>query len=200
MSGRRISVDLGPLSLVLCDGVGPSFPSNGSACGDDVLRLQSLMRAGRDAPGINAPGVSERDDEGGHASEGLISAARLGTQGASGMPTLDDAHVELLAFELSAALQARQAIPVDASEKVRLALRPAVLRDAELGVTDCDGTLEFSLWVGNDDDCQWLALQLPRLACAMGDRLRRPMRMRVFEAGRQQLMLAEASWPPEVDA
>ncbi len=197
MSGRRTAVDLGPLSLVLFDGVGPSFPVNASACGDDVLRLQSLMRAGRDANGMDVPGLGEGEGE--PDSGGSPVAARPGAQGVSGMATLDEANVELLAFELSAVLQARQAMDADASGKFRLALRPVVLRDAELGVTECDGTLEFSLWVGNDDDCQWLATQLPRLARALGDRLRRRLCLRLFEGVRQQL-LAETTWPPEVDA
>lgn len=199
MSGRRTAVDLGPLSLVLFDGFDPSFPANASACGDDVRRLQSLMRAGRESTGMAAPGVGEGDGEGGPDHGGSPVAARPGVQGVSGMATLDEANVELLAFELSAALQARQAMSADASGKVRLALRPGVLRDAELGVTECDGTLEFSLWVGNDDDCHWLAMQLPRLARALGDRLRRRLCLRLFEGVRQQL-LAETSWPPEVDA
>ncbi len=200
MSGRRTSVDLGPLSLVLLDGVGPSFPSNASVCGDDVHRLQSLMSAGRDTAGMDAPGLGEEDGEDGPASGASPAAARLIAQGVTGMATLDDANVELLAFELSAALQARQVLAVDASKEVRLSLRPAVLRDAELGVTDCDGTLEFSLWVGNDDDCQWLARQLPRLARALGERLRCRLCLRVFEGIGQQQLLAETSWPPEVDA
>lgn len=198
MSGRRTAVDLGPLSLVLLDGIGPSFPVNASACGDDVLRLRSLMRAGRDTPDMDAPGLGEGRGEGGAASGGTV-AARPGVTGVPGMPTLDEANAELLAFELSAALQARQAMSVGASEQVRLALRPAVLRDAELGVRDREGTLEFSLWVGNHDDCQWLATQLPRLASALGDRLRRQLRLRVFEGVGQQQLLAETAWPPEVD-
>lgn len=198
MSNRRTAVDLGPLSLVLLDGVVPSVPANASASGDDVLRLRSLMSAGRDAPGMPAPGLAEGDGEGGPG--GSSGICRPNAPCMPGMATLDEANVELLAFELSAALQARQAMFAGTSESVRLALRPAVLRDADLGVTDCDGTLEFSLWVGNDEDCQWLAKQLPRLAGALGDRLRCRLRLRVFGGEQLQQLLAETDWPPEVDA
>ncbi len=79
-------------------------------------------------------------------------------------------------------------------------MRPLVLRDAELGVEDCDGELAFALWVGNTDDVHWLVLQLPRLAATLGERLCRRLRVRVFDAPRTSRLLAEQVWPTEGDA
>ena len=200
MSGRRIAVDLGPLSLSLLDG-GASYVSGQqvAARSDDVLRLRSLMRQGAGAHAAHvSPGA---DSAAAKSPTGSDSAPTGMTSGPAAMPatamaTLDEAQVEWLAFELSAALMAAPLLHTQKSADIRLALRPTVLRDAELGVVDRDGTLEFSLWVGNDDDCQWLAAQLPRLARTLGERLRRRLRMQLFERMRQQLM-AEQAWPPE---
>ncbi len=190
MSGRRINVDLGPLALSLMEGTSPEH-ARAVVRGDDVQRLQSLVRGGSGSTDGRADRIE--DDEQTGCSGRANSVA--GAAGLHGLYTLDDAHVELLAFELSAAFQAAELKRSGCSSEVRLALRPAVLRDAELGVVESDGALQFSIWVGNDDDCQWLAQQLPRLARTLGEKLRRRLRLRLFGSVRQHL-LAEQAWPP----
>lgn len=202
MSGRRIAVDLGPLSLSLVEGGAPAVSGQEAAARvDDVLRLRSLMRQGS---GAHRPQASPGADDvaGGGCPVGADTNTTDMKGGpaatyAPGMATLDDARVELLAFELSAALQAAQRMQTGRASEVRLVLRPTVLRDAELGVVDRDGMLEFSLWVGHDDDCRWLALQLPRLARVLGERLRRRLWLRLFDGVRRQQLLAEQAWPLE---
>ncbi len=204
MSGRRIPVDLGPLSLHVLDD-GGSCALLPSACIDDVLRLRSVMRGGADSPQDFAQEFAQ--DRGLAAHEGA-QADRAGTNRTSGIAaldrgataTLDDSRVALLALDLSATLRYRPATTAGPSSAVRLALRPLVLRDAELGVEDSVGRLEFSLWVGDTDDAQWLVVQLPKLTVSLGERLRRSLRVRVFDALRTSRLLAEQVWPAEGDA
>ncbi len=197
MSGRRIPVDLGPMTLHVPD-AGGSCASLPSACVNDVLRLRAVMRRGADSPQgfARAPGVAEDD---GHqadwAATGAASdiAVMVGCDRAS----LDDAPIEQLAFALSAALQSCPGAQGSACSAVRLALRPLVLRDAELGIEDSAGQLVFSLWVGDADDGQWLVWQLPRLTATLGERLNRPLRVCVFDGHCTSRLLAEQSRPAE---
>ncbi len=200
MSGRRIPVDLGPLTLHVMDD-GKSCASPHEASIDDVLRLRAVMRgsAGSSQDFGHDHGVAGDDGEQA-VSAATGRASCIAVPDICGMATLDDANVKLLASELTAALRSRSALPAGASSAVRLALRPLVLRDAELGVEDCDGELAFALWVGNTDDVHWLVLQLPRLAATLGERLCRRLRVRVFDAPRTSRLLAEQVWPTEGDA
>ncbi len=199
MNSRRIPVDLGPLTLhMMDDGRTCATPL---VCIDDVQRLRAAMRSGADSSRDFAPdrGVAGQEDaQSDRAATGRASG--IAVSDSCGMAALDEAHVELLAFDLSAALQSRPGVPAGMPSAVRLALRPLVLRDAELGVEDNGGQLEFALWVGHAEDVQWLASQLPRLAATLGERLRRRLRMRVFDALRSSLVLAEQVWPAVGDA
>ncbi|MEO0316768.1 MAG: hypothetical protein RL404_445 [Pseudomonadota bacterium] len=194
MSSRRIHVDLGPLALCLPEGASPE-PTQPAGRSEDVRKLQALMRQGRGSQ--NDVGDRIELDEGMGDSNRASSIA--GASASHGVCTLDDASVELLAFELSAALQAAELKRTDWSSEVRLALRPTVLRDAELGVIESEGALEYSLWVGNDDDCRWLAQQLPRLVRTLGEKLQRRLRLKLFGSVRQHL-LAEEAWPAGANA
>ncbi len=192
MRGRRIDVDLGPMALSLLEGGTASVAADAGAREEDALRLRSLLE-GRPGPAGDRGARADVDD----ANSPSGAAGRVaGGHDASGCPALDEANVELLAFELSAALQAMRSGHAGSSAEVRLFLRPTVLRDARLGVVESDGRLEFSLWVGHDEDCQWLVRQLPGLAGALGDRLRKTLRVRVFDGAGQHLE-GEHGWPPE---
>ena len=200
MSGRRIPVDLGPLSLnVLEDG--RPYTSAPSASIDDVLRLKAVMHGSTESPHHFVQDHVAADDYGDiQANVASGRALRVAAPGGQALNAPDEAHVALLAFEMSAALQTLSGLPAGDSSELRLVLRPMVLRDAELGVADSRGQLEFSLWVGDADDSQWLALQLPRLVATLGERLRRRLRVRVFEGMRTSRLLAEQAWPSEGDA
>lgn len=195
MTGRLIAVDLGPLSLSLLDGVAPSVPANSGPCSDDVQRLQALIRSDDALSGESGFEPPDETDIGIASSRTSPITDKSGD--GVGVGTLDEVRIELLAFELSAAFQAALPMQAGASTSVRLALRPIVLRDAELSVADCDGLLEFSLWVGNRDDCEWLVLQLPSLARILGERVQRRIHLYLFESVHQPLLLAEQAWPME---
>ncbi len=199
MSGRRVAVDLGPLALSLLDVGAPPVAVDPGARKEDAARLRSLTeaRSGSAGDGAGLLAADDATDQG--RNFGSIAGRLAISHDLTGCTAPDETNVELLAFELSAALQAlRSAQPrhVGAAAEVMLHLRPTVLRDARLGVVESDGRLEFSLWVGNDDDCQWLARQLPSLSRSLGDRLRTRLRLRVFD-GTGQHLVAGHDWPPE---
>lgn len=194
MSSRRINVDLGPLALTLLDGVLPELAQQTGRRGD-AQKLQALMRQGCGSQDDVADRIE--GDEGGSDSNSTVYVA--GTSGLHDLCALDEANVELLAFELSTSLQTAELKRSDWSSEVRLALRPTVLRDAELGVIESEGTLEFFLYVGNHHDCCWLVQQLPLLAQTLGEKLGRRLRLRLFGSIRQH-QLAEQAWPAGANA
>lgn len=192
MSGKRIQVDLGPMFLTLPEAGAPSSSTQAAARAEDVIRLKALIDHGGSRPAAQA-----FDPETGTAA--MRSADDLQGTGSrssfAGMATLDEARVELLTFELGAALQVCHAAHPQPERAVKLALRPAVLRDATLSVAVCDGRLEFSITVGHADDREWLLQQLPNLALVLGSKLRQRLCLRVLAPANQDDVLAAEMWP-----
>ena len=199
MNAQRIFVDLGPMSLSLPEQGGASACVRIDAQLDDVIRMKSLLGRCPESPHAFAGSMASDDAYSKLGRDGLLVASDADPLRSESLATSADAGIDSLAFELWAALKVSSSSASTAA-LTRLALRPAVLRDAELGITDCNGVIEFSIWVGNQNDCQWLQPLLSKLARTVSDRLQRRLRVQLFEDSQATTPLAEQVWPPEFAA
>lgn len=199
MSGRPHDVDLGPMTLPL-DVIGSAIsPATTAARPDDALRLRSLLQTEpatlNEASDLVLTGMGDGCIDDGDSAEGIGAME----DGAGVLVTsADDARLRGLALEISAALRNGAAPPISAPA-VRVSIRPSLLRETEIGVTESNGCIEFSLSVGQSADRDWLEGQLYQVAATLGARLSYRFRLVLLDPA-SELLVAVQSWPPELQA
>ncbi|MGI4847198.1 MAG: hypothetical protein ACRYGK_03545 [Janthinobacterium lividum] len=203
MSGTRVDVDLGQMSMPVGDSRRHAL-AIGRVDGAAVAHLQALMRR---APAPDWSAVPQTavpvDVAGGaeHSANGLAprDAEPLGTAAspAVGMPA------GRLADELQGAMESLWVGDVTRGQRnvrLRLRLRREILPDTALHLFEDGGRLVVDMRVANEQVRQWLAGTLPALAATLGGRLARPLVITVAgvpPAGRSS---HSVHWPDDVAA
>ena len=195
MSGKRVNLDLGLVSLPLGEGRGrhdDGFRPPEEADRDDVSRLEALL--GRGGRGDGRPGEDAPPQEAA-ALSGPSTAARTAA-------TLAQAGAEIERLWIAHGAQGAErkgetadAQPAQGPREARLRMRPGILADTTVCIHVDGGRLGVGTHVGCEATRRWLEAELPALARTLEQRLRGPLHLLVRGVGAAQPIHACLDWP-----
>jgi len=189
MIGNKTAVNLGLVSLPLGDerrDDGTPRASN-QASPQDVERLQALL------------GGSARTGAHAGTPEHLTHAELERTHVVNDEAALGPAQLQRERVGEALALLC-QTEKLGCGRVLRLNLHADILPDTVLQMVDSGTCLHIDLEVGCNATRRWLASKLPQLAEQLGQRLQRPLRLRVGGAGLEAGQTLVQEWPDGAQA
>lgn len=186
MTGKRSTVDLGPMSLPVGDSV--NFPESYlvKARALDINKLNDLMREGG-----HQNTVSIEPEEGLNLPNANLQQFSAALQDAKKVDALSEKIASVVPKTSSA-------VKGQAAAGIEIRIRETLLPETTLTVREADGKLSFDVWVGHADTRRWLVQKLPAVVQQVGQRLNRPLQITVFDPWCRQEAIAQCVWPSKV--
>lgn len=200
MTGKRVQLDLGQIAMPVGEDRSGG-QAGGVASGSDVARLQAILRR---------PAVQDRPHSGQSATDlWSVMAQAAGTRELQ-LPA------EVLATTAAAADGQGDFMQQDPAQigaeleslwvcngahglrEVRLNLRKEILPHTSVRLFEASGRLQVDMRVADESTRRWLAGTLPQLAASLGERLARPLSLRVSGLPPARPENSVVEWPQDV--
>jgi hypothetical protein len=183
MAGRLNSIDLGPMSLPFSEQSELSDMKLDIASHSDIEKLNALLRDGSN----NKQSLDQSD-------EFQILFENNFDMFSSNIDN-NKKIIEITNIAYDVFISFNNFIDQTNINFVELNIRENILPDSTIKAEKKDNKFNFELCISCEDHRNWLVQKLPLLVREIGDRIRHPLVISIFDPDKRMSPIATISWP-----